>query len=86
MKNKLVGLVKTFCEENEYSFSNGYSGRGMYGGKCISITTGDILLTLLELSDYLHNNGIESATDTLGSPCMDSMGMDKVVYFPDCEA
>jgi hypothetical protein len=57
------------------SYSNNYSGRGMYGATCFSITgnTGDLVKFLRALPDEVG--------DELVDPSTDSMGLDIVFYW-----
>ncbi len=56
--------------------SDTYSGRGMYGATCFSITgnTGDLVKFLRALPDEVG--------DELVDPSTDSMGLDIVFYWP----
>lgn len=58
------------------SYSNNYSGRGMYGATCFSITgnTSDLIRFLRALPDEVG--------DELVDPSTDSMGLDIVFYWP----
>lgn len=72
-----------------------YSGRGMYGRKCLSFNLDrdenvvDAILDLAEaLSSYVQNNPeieFEDAIQEFKGAKTDSMGLGEVVYFPKIE-
>lgn len=67
------------------SFRIDYSGRCMYGQKCIGFDldgTPDMLSLGLELADILG----KKAKDLIRSARTDSMGMGIILYFPDWQA
>lgn len=78
-----VDVIRDFCEDNGYEFRDDYSGRCMLGKQCIGIVC-DInpMYLIIWLSDILRDAGFDSSTDILGTPCVDSMGLDTIVYFP----
>lgn len=78
-------IIKEFCESNEECrYHQGYSGRFMFGRQCVGIVVeGDVFKQIVRLCDFLHENGVESVEEVLGRIQMDSMGLDKIVYFPD---
>lgn len=80
---RITSLIKEFCESNEECrYHQGYSGRGMFGRQCIGIVVeGDVFKQIVRLCDFLHENGIDSAEDALGTICIDSFGMGKIIYF-----
>lgn len=87
--NTLIEII----EEAGYS-AYSYSGRGMYGDRCVGFTTDtSILATIANLireSIFLDNcsNGEHYRSDQLltaielGNVKTDNMGLDTVVYFP----
>lgn len=75
----LKEVLIDFCEGNELSYSDDYSGRCMYGHTCFSITCDTPMSTLVQLC------GFSNAYDVLGSSRQDSMGMSSVLYFPYAE-
>lgn len=78
-----IDVIKNFCEDYGYSFRDDYSGRGMFGKQCIGIVCDVSPVYLIScLSDTLRDEGFESCTDILGTPCTDSMGLSTIVYFP----
>ncbi len=83
-KKELIEAIKEFCDDYGLYFTDDYSGRGMYGEKCIGIVTGgSIAEMLIDLCDYLHAAGIEMVGEYITSVKQDSMGLDKIVYFPE---
>lgn len=68
-----------------------YSGRGMYGKKCLGVTIknggygnfmADMIESVCSLDDSGEINEISQATRSMRS---DSMGLDEIVYFKDVE-
>lgn len=55
-----------------------YSGRGMYGRKCLGITT-DNMGDMFVLGQLLHEH------DWMGRPSTDSMGRSAIVYWPSVD-
>lgn len=82
-------LIKNFCNEEDYDYRDDYSGRGMYGTKCIGIICYDPLSTLAELFAYIIDSDDEicgaDILDALGEPETDNMGMKMILYFPGLE-
>lgn len=68
--------LQDICEQHEIEYDPYYSGRGMFGATCFSITgkTSDLVRFLRALDD-------EDA-DELVDPTTDSMGLDIVFYWP----
>jgi hypothetical protein len=58
-----------------------YSGRGMYGDKCLAIV-GDLRDLLRFAAELTQAIGVEDANDILGRVRSDSMGLSSVYYFP----
>lgn len=86
---EIIELMKEFAKNNDYGWRGSYSGRWMYGSKCVAFTLGqgqNPLDLVMELCDWMHEAGYESVSELLGSPSMDSLGMGSIVYFPDIEA
>lgn len=78
----LKEVLVEFCEANELTYSDDYSGRGMYGQRCFSITCDDTMAILVQVCDSVRDCGFTNAYDILGIPRQDSMGMSYVLYFP----
>lgn len=66
------------CEDALYE---DYSGRGMYGAKCVGLTgsAADFAMFAAALSEEL---GFETARDILARLASDSMGLEMIFYFP----
>lgn len=66
----------------------GYSGRGMYGRKCLGIVTDDEWGTALEVAKWLFENYEKDAEDILeelSDSRVDSLGRNIIIYFPGIE-
>ena len=84
MENELMNTLQNFCDDFDLRLETSYSGRGMFGEKCIGIV-GDISIgTIVKLADYLRDiEECDSAYECLGGMfAMDNMGLDKILYFP----
>lgn len=79
--------VRNFVAENpQYSLYEGYSGRGMFGKKCLGVVvrSGDSFMAFLfELTKYLDEQGIEDINLELEGVSYDELGLDTIVYFPN---
>jgi hypothetical protein len=77
-------LLQNFCDDYGFDPRFDYSGRCMYNKKCFGVVCSDPLETIELLCDYIRDNyeDCDSARDILGSPRMDSMGLDQILYFP----
>lgn len=65
-----------------------YSGRFMYGKKCLGITTDSEWETAISIAKWLFNNYPDEAEDILNAlkDCRyDSLGRKTVVYFPSIQ-
>lgn len=85
----MAELIEKFCEihSDECRFHEGYSGRGMFGKRCVGFECDrNSHGILVKLCDFLYSNGVESAEDALGNICRDSLGMDTIIYFPHISA
>lgn len=90
---KFAKLIKEICDLNYYSveFYNGYSGRGMYGKKCVGITgqTEGCRFVIAEVIKEAHNTkdaDFEELVDTILNFSQDSMGRDVILYWSDIAA
>lgn len=83
----IAEYIKSYCNDFGCKYLDNYSGRYMYGKKCIGIITDrNMLEVMLELADYLHECGIEKASEELEQVRWDNMGLDMVIYFPRISA
>jgi hypothetical protein len=93
----MIELLNSTAEALEIDF-RAYSGRGMYGRQCISVTTNrqdfitlisTVVGELMELcTDPANVDQVETYKDeacALVSYESDSMGLDTVYYWPDFE-
>lgn len=83
---KIAEGIRQFVSENtQYSLYEGYSGRGMFGRKCLGVVvrSGDSFMAfLIALTKYLDEQGIEDMDCELESASYDDLGKDTIVYFP----
>lgn len=64
-----------------------YSGRFMYGRRCIAFVGEDVPRFLISLTRKLCQNGEFNLVSAMYSDVKtDSMGLDSVVYFPNIDA
>lgn len=86
---KLAELIKEFCEINEgYSFYGDYSGRFMFGKKCVGIVVNreySYMNMLIQLTRFLEENDVDDVDLELSNPAIDEMGLDTIVYFPNID-
>lgn len=81
----VINAIREFCEMNECKFMDNYSGRYMYGKKCIGIIVNENpLICIVRLADWLHeefdgDNASDLLADSIG---MDNLGLDTIIYFP----
>ncbi len=95
LTEKQFEVLSSFADDFELSITTTYSGRGMYGKKCIGFTTEylnlfrfgfDLLLYLNNELTGNHNDDaeLEELIDKLAehSPSTDNMGKSYIIYFP----
>ena len=78
--------LEELAENMEASLYPDYSGRGMYGSKCVGIVTqeaADMLLLGVELAEAL---GLDRAREMAQNASWDSMGRGQIIYFRRFEA
>lgn len=84
--NNIKTFIREFCEDQELDYREDYSGRGMFGSRCVGIVCDNPLSTLLELFAFIvdSDDGIsgDEVQYALGKPEEDSMGMRNILYFP----
>lgn len=79
----IARLIQAFCDETDgYEF---YSGRFMFGKKCVGIVCNDTSTVMVDLSQYLFEHSVTDVRDALGTICYDNLGLQYIVYFPDVE-
>ena len=78
-------LIQAFCDETDgYEFYN-YSGRFMFGKKCVGIVCDDTSTVMMDLSQYLFEHGISDVRSALRTICYDNLGLQYIVYFSNVE-
>lgn len=94
----IAKLVKDACEQTEDSdyevrFRNDYSGRGMYGRRCIGIVGSEkgckqVVAEVLKQahSDPSSDLEFDTVADTLLDYDRDSMGRDIIMYWPQVDS
>ncbi len=88
----LQNALQLLCEQvdDEVSFRNDYSGRGMYGKSCVGITGSksgcmQIIAEVIKASVNDTEMTVEEVVDMLLNFEQDSMGLDVILYWPDLE-
>lgn len=80
-------LIKEYCENEGLNYRENYSGRGMYGKSCVAVDCNNPLVALAGIFAYLVDSDDDidgyDVLSTLGEPREDSMGMGRVLYFPE---
>ena len=79
--------IRNFVEDNsQYSIYENYSGRGMFGRKCLGVVVKQgysFMDFIINLTRYLDDNDVEDADFKLEGATYDNLGLDTVVYFPN---
>ena len=84
-------LAEQFCNfaiDSDVTFSNDYSGRGMFGQKCIAFHCrlrdfiGDLLNYIYYNTDESNRHLLPEVFDMLNNATEDSLGMGGITYFP----
>lgn len=87
-KHALQVLLETMSDHDEDYSVRSYSGRGMYGQECLSVTFSGNVGKFF--ADVLVRCGVDGEIDdtipeAFEKMAQDSMGKEKVVYFPNVE-
>lgn len=87
----VIECIRKFCDENseKYSIYEGYSGRGMYGRRCLGIVVShgySYMDMLVKLTQYLDKNECEDEELELEGVSVDELGLDIIIYFPKIES
>ena len=81
--------IRNYVDENEqYELYEGYSGRGMFGRKCLGVVIRELdsfMDFIIKLTRYLDDNGVEDTNFSIEGASYDSLGLDTIVYFPRIE-
>lgn len=83
----VANAIRQFVAQagDEYSIYEDYSGRGMFGQKCLGIVVYQgysYMEMLMKLTQYLDEHDFDDADLELEGISIDSLGMDTIVYFP----
>jgi hypothetical protein len=92
--NETADIVRNFCLDEGYEFYPDYSGRGMYGRRCIGISHKDTAAEMMTrlaayLLENLNDDVIENAAAILRrlkDARQDNLGLGTITYWPDIEA
>lgn len=79
----IIEVIADYCESNELEFRTDYSGRGMFGKTCVGVVCDDPISTVVEIADAIRDNGFDCASTELGAIRQDSMGLSRIIYFPN---
>jgi len=77
------GYIEMFCREYDYCFYSDYSGRFMYGRKCVGIVCDNIMECLVQLCCYLVAEGVDLQPNLLLPIQYDNLGLQLILYFPN---
>lgn len=80
--------IRNYVDENEqYELYEGYSGRGMFGRKCLGVVVKgcSFMEFIINLTRYMDDNGVEDTDFSLEGASYDALGLDTIVYFPRIE-
>lgn len=89
----LCEILKNICDADpdSYSLYKDYSGRGMYGKKCVGVTCGSAMklaaAVMEECAGLVGDEDFDMSeiADDFRRASTDSMGRDMIVYFPGVE-
>lgn len=84
---EIADLIRSFCEENseQYSIYEGYSGRFMFGKKCLGIVVKkdcSYMEMFVKLTQYLDDKGFDDDSLELEGVSIDELGLSIIAYFP----
>ena len=84
----LAQLIEEVAYDCELKFRRDYSGRGMYGSKCVGVVAdrGTDIKFLILLGYRASKEGIEEEVWDDIDICQDSMGLGTIMYFRGVEA
>ncbi|MBU5473577.1 hypothetical protein [Roseburia sp. MSJ-14] len=79
--------IRKYVDENEgYEIYENYSGRGMFGRKCLGVVVKQgcsFMDFLMKLTKYMDDNNVDDVDFKLEGTTYDNLGLDTVVYFPN---
>lgn len=84
----IVEAIRLFCDENDekYSMYENYSGRFMFGRKCVGIVVRQgysYMEMIIKLTMFLNDCGVERFKNEIEGVRTDDLGLDTIVYFPE---
>ena len=90
-EDDIADAIRQFVEQSgdEYSIYENYSGRFMFGEKCLGIVVrqgNSYMEMLMKLTQYLDDNSIEDADLQMEGVSVDELGLDSIVYFPKIQS
>lgn len=88
---KVSDLIREFCETNtdKYSVYENYSGRFMFGAKCIGIVVRQghsYMEMIVHLTKFLDGKGYIDEELLFEGVSIDELGLDSIVYFPKIQS
>lgn len=86
----IADAVRQFVElsGDKYSIYENYSGRCMFGRKCLGVVVRNgysYMEMLINLTRYLDENNLADKNFELEGVSVDDLGLDTIVYFPNME-
>lgn len=87
IQNQIIDQAIEFIEQEygEGAIYRGYSGRGMYGAKCLGIVGVGAMAfvgAMLEVCDTIEEyEAVRYIAATIGDGETDSMGYDRIIYW-----
>jgi hypothetical protein len=78
-------IIKFVEGQEEYKLYEDYSGRFMYGAKCLGVIIRSgcsYMEFLIQLTTFMCENDVDDANLELSGVNADSLGLDTIVYFP----
>lgn len=84
---EMIEAIKQYAEENDFQFYPDYSGRFMYGAKCIGVVHPEDINMPDDLLDWMFDTGYELEQEDyseITEYCTkDDMGLDTITYWPN---
>lgn len=79
--------IRNYVSEHEkYEIYENYSGRGMFGRKCLGVVVKQgysFMDFIIKLTKYMDDNNVDDVDFKLEGTTYDNLGLDTVVYFPN---
>lgn len=79
--------IRNYVSEHEkYEIYENYSGRGMFGRKCLAVVVKQgysFMDFIIKLTKYMDDNNVDDVDFKLEGTTYDNLGLDTVVYFPN---